>query len=88
MARTLTLLGRAYCHLCDDMRAELLPLLAGRDVALVQVDVDGDPALETRYGADVPVLFDGAPDETRILSRWHLDHAKVTAALAQDAKMR
>jgi hypothetical protein len=70
------------------MRAELLPLLAGCGVALVEIDVDGDSALEARYGGDVPVLFDGTPDEARILSRWHLDRTMVAAALAQDRKMR
>jgi hypothetical protein len=70
------------------MRAELLPLLAGRDVALVETDVDGDSALEARYGGDVPVLFDGPPDEARVLSRWHLDRMKVAAALARNEKMR
>jgi hypothetical protein len=86
--RTLTLLTRAYFHLCDDMRAELLPLLAHHDLTLTEIDVDGDPALEARYGGDVPVLLDGTPDEARVLSRWHLDRAKVESALAQGAKMR
>ena len=70
------------------MRAELLPLLAGCGVALVEIDVDGDSALESRYGGDVPVLFDGTPDEDHVLSRWRLDRTKVAAALAQDQKMR
>ena len=70
------------------MRAELSPLLAGRDVILVEVDVDGDPALESRYGDDVPVLFDGIPAASQMLSRWHLDREKVLAALAQDGQMR
>jgi hypothetical protein len=70
------------------MRAELLPLLAGRGAVLVEIDVDGDAAMEARYGGDVPVLFDGTPDEARVLSRWHLDRTKVMAVLAQDEEMR
>jgi hypothetical protein len=70
------------------MRAELVPLLAGHDVALVEIDVDGDCALEARYGNDVPVLFDGPPEGGRVLSRWRLEGTNVMAALAQNAKMR
>jgi hypothetical protein len=52
----LTLYGRAGCHLCHEMRAVVDAV--ARDVALAveEVDVDGDPALAARWGADVPVL--------------------------------
>lgn len=56
MDRTLTLYGRAYCHLCDDMAAALEPLLAEHRCALEVVDVDASPELEARYGERVPVL--------------------------------
>lgn len=85
--RQLTLLTRAYCHLCDDMRAALAPLVAGRDVNVVELDVDADPALEGRYGDDVPALLDGAPDGGRLLARWRLDPPAMSvlaAALAAD----
>ena len=52
----LTLIVRQGCHLCDDMRATLLELLAGRSVRIVEVDVDADPALYARYNELVPVL--------------------------------
>jgi hypothetical protein len=77
---TLTLLTRAYCHLCDEMRAALRPLVAGRRVKVVEIDVDADPVLEARYGDLVPVLLDGDADgET--LCHYHLDRAAVRAAL-------
>jgi hypothetical protein len=79
---TLTLLSRAYCHLCDDMRAALVPLLAGRAVALVELDVDADPALEARYGDLVPVLLLGDAASGAELCHYHLDVAAVRAALA------
>ncbi len=88
MARTLTLLTRAYCHLCDDMRAALQPLLAGHDVVVRELDVEGDTQLEDAYGNDVPVLIDGTPGAGAVLSRWHLDAQRVSAALASGAKMR
>ncbi len=52
----LTLYGKPGCHLCDDARAILGEALAGRDVALREVDVTLDPVLERRYGERIPVL--------------------------------
>jgi hypothetical protein len=88
MARTLTLLTRAYCHLCDDMRAALAPIVAGHDVVVAEFDVDADPALEAAFGDDVPALIDGQPGAGVLLSRWRLDVENVRRALAPDAKMR
>jgi thioredoxin reductase (NADPH) len=42
----LTLLSRAYCHLCDDMREALAPLAIRAGAHVVELDVDADPALE------------------------------------------
>jgi len=58
-AATLTLLVRAYCHLCDEMRDAVLPLVAKAGVSLREIDVDTDPALEARWGEQVPVLLAG-----------------------------
>jgi hypothetical protein len=55
VALRLTLLIRAYCHLCDDMRAALATHAAG--VRVDEIDVDADPALEAQWGALVPVLL-------------------------------
>jgi hypothetical protein len=79
---TLTLLTRAYCHLCDDMRAALAPLLAGRPVRLVELDVDADAALEARYGELVPVLILGDPEGGKELCHYHLDAQAVRTELA------
>ena len=78
----LTFLTRAYCHLCDDMREALRPLLAGRAVELVELDVDDDPELEERFGDLVPVLIDGEPRGGRELCHHRLDRGAVRAALA------
>ena len=43
---TLTLLTRAYCHLCDDMRAALAPLAARYGARIDEIDVDTDAALD------------------------------------------
>jgi glutaredoxin len=52
----LTLYGKPGCHLCDDARAVVGEALAGRDVALREVDVTLDPVLERRYGERIPVV--------------------------------
>ena len=83
--RTLTLLSRAYCHLCDDMRAALEPLAARHGVDIVELDVDADAALEERYGVRVPVLLLGTPENGAELCHYTLDHASVMRALAENA---
>lgn len=73
----LTLYGRTYCHLCEDMLAALAPLRARYGFDVDWVDVDSDPALEAKFGEWVPVLMHG---ETRIC-HYHLDAARLTAHL-------
>jgi Glutaredoxin-like domain (DUF836) len=75
---TLTLLVRAYCHLCDEMREAVLPLAKRAGVTLREVDIDSDPALEARWGELVPVLL---ADE-RELCHYRLDRDAVAACLA------
>ena len=59
MSKTLTLYTRTGCPLCEEMTAEVGVLIAGTGHGLSPVDVDADPLLKTRYGWDVPLLFDG-----------------------------
>ncbi|MGY6160578.1 glutaredoxin family protein [Paraburkholderia strydomiana] len=74
----LTLYSRAWCHLCDDMRAALEPLLAEFGVQIEVIDVDSDPSLEARYNELVPVLLcDGIE-----LCHYRLDESRVREALA------
>lgn len=81
-ALRLTLLVRAYCHLCEDMRRAVAPLARSWRAAIVEIDVDADPALEARYGERVPVLLLGSPGAGEELCHYHLDAARVEAALA------
>ena len=78
----LTLLVRAYCHLCDDMRADLQPLLALSSVSVERVDVDDDPLLEARWGDKVPVLLAGEQE----LCHHRLDRAALARWLARTAE--
>jgi hypothetical protein len=78
-AARLILYGRGYCHLCDDMRQALRPLLDEFGAALSEVDVDSDPALEDRYGELVPVLIGDRGE----LCHYFLDEARVRAYLLE-----
>ena len=71
------LYSRRYCHLCDDMLAALQAQL-GAETAITVVDVDSNPALEARYGENVPVLMYG---QTEVCRHRH-DAEKVAAYIA------
>lgn len=74
----LTLYSRAWCHLCDEMRAALEPLASAFGATVEIVDIDADPALVALYDELVPVLVcDGVQ-----LCHYRLDEARVRAALA------
>lgn len=72
----LTLIQRDDCHLCDMALAELAK---ARAPEFESVFLDDQPALESRYGARVPVLRDERGD--RELD-WPFDAATVQAWLA------
>jgi len=79
---TLTLLTRAYCHLCDEMLEALRPLAAAHAASIRVVDVDADASLEAAFGDDVPVLFAGDPRSGEELCLHRLDARRVAAVLA------
>jgi hypothetical protein len=84
----LTLLSRAYCHLCDEMETALRPLIGATPLAVIDIDAPEHSALEARYGDAVPVLFAGDPAEGRELSRYRLDPVRVLARLAENPEIR
>ncbi len=53
----LTLYTRPGCHLCDDLKETLLRVRRRQAFEFREVDVSRDPALERRYGQDIPVLL-------------------------------
>jgi len=75
----LTLYGRGYCHLCDEMQAALAPMREEFGLAIDVVDVDSDAALEQRLGSLVPVLMHADVE----LCHYHLDVPKVRAYLVK-----
>ena len=79
MKPKLTILSRAYCHLCDDMIAALRQFQGRYSFEIDVVDIDRDPHLEEKWGDKVPVLLDG----DRELCHYFLDIEVVDARLAR-----
>lgn len=79
-AHVLTLLGRSGCHLCEDMRAALDDRAARFAFTLRELDITGNPALEARYGWEIPVLL---TEEGREICRYYLDDAALLTWLSE-----
>lgn len=58
--RDVTLYSRPGCHLCEEAKAAIAPLLREFGAVLREVNIDEDSVLKERYGWDVPVIFIGA----------------------------
>ena len=85
--RTVTVLGRPGCHLCDEAVAALRGLLvqpAFGEVRLELVDIESDEALLAAYLERIPVIvLDGEE-----LYDFFVDEADLRVRLAQDAGIR
>jgi glutaredoxin len=55
-----TLYTRPGCLLCEEAKAQIVPLLEKEGARLREVNIDADPVLRARYDFDVPVIFLGA----------------------------
>ncbi|GAA4170973.1 glutaredoxin family protein [Gryllotalpicola koreensis] len=85
MPHTVTLYTKPGCHLCDDAR-DIVDDVVGRvqasdhlDVAVDELDILADPALQTRYGEEIPVvLIDG-----KMHTYWRVDAARFEKALKE-----
>ena len=55
-----TVYTRPGCHLCEDAKSQIAPLLRAAGITLQEVNIDADPALRAQYDFDVPVIFVGA----------------------------
>ena len=77
-----TLYTRAGCHLCDEAKATMAPLLAQFGATLREVNVDDNPELQALYGNDVPVIFLGP----RKAAKHRLDVAQFRRQLEQAAR--
>ncbi len=64
------------------MLAELHMLAADYPFELKQVEIDGNSALEQRYGEFIPVLI--AEDSGQEICHYHLDRQRFIASLDTD----
>jgi glutaredoxin len=58
--RLVTLYTRPGCHLCDEAKALIEPMLGEFGATLREVNIDEDAVLRQRYGTDIPVIFIGS----------------------------
>ena len=56
----LILLSKPGCHLCDAMKAEVLPVLEELGLRLEERDVRATPETDDLYATAIPVLLWGA----------------------------
>ena len=75
----LTLLRRAYCHVCDDMLAALQKLRGEHAFDVDLVDIDADPGLAQKYNELVPVLLGGEAE----ICHYFLDEPKLREYLGR-----
>ncbi|HEY9102984.1 glutaredoxin family protein [Chitinimonas sp.] len=76
----LTLYGREYCSLCQQMREELRLLAPDLNLDVIWLDIDDDDVIERKYNEMVPVLT-GDGDE--IICFYHLNRRALDAYLAR-----
>jgi glutaredoxin len=71
-SRVVTLYTRPGCHLCEEAKALIAPMLGEFGATLREVNIDEDAVLRQRYGLDIPVIFIGA----RKAAKHRVDPAK------------
>lgn len=77
--RAITLYTRPGCHLCDDAKALIAPMLREFGATLREVNIDEDAVLSQRYGTDIPVIFIGS----RKAAKHRVDPAKFRRQLRE-----
>jgi hypothetical protein len=77
----LELYTRPDCHLGNDLRAICERLAAEVSLEFIEINIEADPALQARYGREVPLLlvdgrravrFRTSERELRQILAWHL----------------
>jgi len=62
VVKEVRLYSKPGCCLCDEAKALLLRLQREQPFAWREIDITGDPALERRWGWEIPVIeVDGLP---------------------------
>ena len=79
----LTLITKPGCHLCDDARAVVQPVVdefvaaGGIEVVLNEVNMLDDAALTARYSEEIPVLLING----KVHNYWRIDPDRLRSAL-------
>ena len=60
LPRDVTIYSRPGCHLCEEAKSQIVPLLKEFGGRLTEINIDEDSELRARYDFDVPVVFIGA----------------------------
>ena len=58
--RDVTIYSRPGCHLCEEAKKQIAPLLKEFGTRLTEINIDEDSQLRARYDYEVPVIFVGA----------------------------
>jgi glutaredoxin len=75
--KTVTLIGKPGCHLCDDARTVITEICAEVGANWEEKDINQDAELCRRYREQIPVvLIDGAQHDF-----WRVDPARLRGAL-------
>jgi glutaredoxin len=77
--RDVTLYTRPGCHLCEEAKAAIAPLLREFVFVLHEVNIDEDTTLKELYRWDVPVIFIGQ----RKVAKHHVDLAQFSRQLQE-----
>jgi glutaredoxin len=56
----LTIYSRPGCHLCDEAKAVMSPLIKEFGATVREVNIDQDEELAERYSWDIPVIYIGS----------------------------
>lgn len=78
----LTIYSRPGCHLCDEAKSQIAPLLRQFGARLAEINIDEDPELRALYDYDVPVILLG----TRKVAKHRVDLKQFRRQL-QDASL-
>jgi glutaredoxin len=80
--RDVTIYSRPGCHLCEETKTQIAPLLAEFRARLTEIDIDRDPELRARYDYEVPVIFLGSRKAAKHrvdLAQFHRQLAEATS---------
>jgi glutaredoxin len=76
--KTVTLIVKPGCHLCDDARAVIEKVAAETGAAVTERDITQDAQLYDRYWEQIPVVLVDGEQHTF----WRVDEQRLRKALA------